>query len=112
MISGFGNDPLDGAAGNDVLHGGLGNDFLTSGTGKDNFEFKTTLGASKVDSTFDFVVLDNTLRLEEVVFVGLTLGTLAASAFASNLTGTAFDRLDRLVYETDTERVYFDADGS
>jgi Ca2+-binding RTX toxin-like protein len=42
----------------------------------------------------------------------LPTGRLAASAFAANLTGAASDGRDRIIYETDTGRLYFDADGS
>ncbi len=55
---------------------------------------------------------DDTIRLDDLVFAGLPTGTLASSAFASNLTGTATDEFDRIIYETDTGRLYFDADGS
>ena len=57
-------------------------------------------------------MVDDTIRLDDAVFSGLTSGTLGSSAFAANLTGSASDTLDRVIYETDTGRLYYDADGS
>lgn len=103
---------LTGNGGDNVLHGGLGNDTMTGGAGNDSFAFRTALGAGNVDRITDFNVADDTIRLDDAVFVGLATGGLAASAFAFNLTGTASDGLDRIIYETDTGRLYFDADGT
>lgn len=112
LISGDGNDTLNGGVGNDALYGGAGNDLLTGGTGNDAFIFNTTLGAGNVDQITDFSVIDDTIRLDDAVFAGLVVGTLGASAFAANLTGIAADAQDRIIFETDTGRLYFDADGS
>jgi serralysin len=112
LVSGSGNDTLSGGAGNDVLEGGAGIDQLTGGTGRDAFVFNTAPGAGNVDRITDYSVADDTIRLENAVFTRLTAGTLASSAFAANQSGTATDALDRVIYETDTGRLYFDADGS
>ena len=101
-----------GNAGNNVLNGGLGNDTLIGSAGNDTFVFNTSLGAKNIDRINDFNVADDTIRLDDLVFAGLATKTLAASAFAANLTGTATDALDRIIYETDTGRLYFDADGN
>lgn len=114
-INGTGNalaNILTGNAGNNVLNGGLGNDTMIGGAGNDTFVFNTALGAGSVDRITDFSVLDDTIRLDDAKFVGLATGNLAESAFAANLTGRATDGLDRIIYETDTGRLYFDADGS
>ena len=112
LISGDGNDALSGGIGNDALYGGAGNDLLTGGTGKDAFIFNATLGGGNVDNITDFSVIDDTIRLDDTVFAGLFAGTLGGSAFAANLTGNAADAQNRLIFETDTGRLYFDADGS
>lgn len=106
------NNTLTGNAGKNVLNGGLGSDTMLGGAGNDTFVFKTVLGAGNIDRIIDFTVIDDTIRLDDAIFVGLVTGNLAASAFASNLTGTASDGFDRIIYETDTGRLYFDADGS
>ena len=46
------------------------------------------------------------------MFAGLAAGALAAAAFATNLTGLATTTLQRIIYESDTGDLWFDADGS
>ena len=105
---------LDGGAGNDRLLGGQGNDTLTGGAGRDCFVFDTALNAvSNVDKIIDFSVPDDTIILENAVFTALrAAGTLAASAFTSNLTGHATTANQRIVYESDTGKLFYDANGS
>ena len=113
-INGTGNalaNRLTGNAGNNVLNGGLGNDTMIGGAGNDTFIFNTALGVGNIDRITDFNVADDTIRLDDAIFVGLATGTLAASAFAANLTGQAATASDRIIYETDTGRLYYDSDG-
>ncbi|AZL57754.1 hypothetical protein EI545_02175 [Tabrizicola piscis] len=112
MNSGAGNDTLSGAAGNDSLNGGTGSDTLIGGGGADSFIFNTTLGSSNVDRITDFNVVADTIQLEDAIFSGLSAGTLAASAFVRNTSGNAADTSDRIIYESDTGRLYFDRDGT
>jgi Ca2+-binding RTX toxin-like protein len=112
LSAGIGNDTLNGSAGNDALYGSAGNDRLTGGTGADTFVFTTALGAGNVDRITDFSVVDDTIQLENAVFTGLANGVLTAAAFVANVTGLAADALDRVIYETDTGKLFFDADGS
>ena len=109
-----GNDTLSGGSGDDTLNGGSGKDTLTGGAGKDNFRFNTALSASSnVDSVTDFSVADDTVQLDNVVFTALTTtGTLASAAFRANTTGLAGDSSDRIIYETDTGKLFYDADGT
>jgi hypothetical protein len=113
-INGIGNalkNVLTGNAGNNVLNGGLGQDTMIGGAGNDIFVFNSSLGFRNIDRIQDFNVLDDTIRLDDAVFVGLAKGTLAASAFTANTTGLAATASDRIIYETDTGRLYFDSDG-
>ena len=103
---------ITGNAGVNVLNGGGGNDRLSGLAGADTFIFSTSLGTGNVDTITDFNVPDDTIHLDDAIFAGLTTGTLGGAAFAANLTGAATDALDRIIYETDTGRVYFDADGN
>jgi serralysin len=113
LDGGTGNDTLTGGVGNDVLIGGLGNDTLTGGNGKDFFVFNTALNAStNVDTITDFNVVADTIRIDNAVFTGLANGTLAAAAFKANTSGNAGDASDRIIYETDTGNLFFDADGT
>ena len=107
-----GNDVLNGGNGGDILLGGLGADRLDGGAGADVFIFNTALGAGNVDRVTDFSVIDDTIRLENAIFTGLVNGALTAAAFVANATGQAADALDRIIYETDTGNLFFDADGT
>jgi Ca2+-binding RTX toxin-like protein len=114
-INGTGNtlaNTLTGNTGANSLNGGAGNDTLTGGSGKDTFIFNTALGSSNIDRITDFNVVDDTIRLENAIFLGLANGTLAASAFVRNTSGNAADASDRIIYETDTGKLYFDRDGT
>jgi Ca2+-binding RTX toxin-like protein len=112
---GTGNDSsnrITGNSGNNRLDGGAGGDTLTGGTGVDSFVFGTVPGAGNADLITDFDSVSDTIRLDDAVFTGLKSGTLAASAFVSNKSGNASDSSDRIIYETDTGKLYFDSDGS
>lgn len=114
-VNGTGNalaNTITGNAASNVLNGGLGKDVIITGAGNDAIVFNTALGANNIDRVTDFDVAGDMIRLENAIFTGLTAGALAASAFASNLTGLATDALDRILYESDTGRLYFDADGT
>lgn len=113
LIGYDGNDLLTGGGGEDRLSGGAGTDRLVGGVGTDRFVFNTALGASNVD-TIEFFRPDvDQIRLENDIFKGLTAGrALDADRFAANTTGNATDASDRIIYETDTGKVFYDADGS
>jgi Ca2+-binding RTX toxin-like protein len=125
-IHGFGNDLgngiygnsatnlLSGGAGNDALLGRAGNDVLVGGAGKDNFYFDTALSAdTNRDRIEDFVVADDTIRLQDAVFSALPTGLLAADAFwSASAASGAHDTSDRVIYNTTTGALYYDADGS
>ncbi len=105
------NDRLSGGAGNDQLHGGVGSDRLTGGTGQDGFHFDTALNArNNVDTIVDFSVADDTIHLDQAIFTGLDLGTLAEGAFVNGT--AAADSDDRIIYDSATGRIFYDADGS
>jgi serralysin len=106
-----GNDTISGLAGNDKLHGGLGNDTLTGGSGNDQFVFDTLLNAkSNVDRITDFYVPGDQIVLENSIFTKLASGSLAASAFM--IGSKALDVLDRIIYDSNSGALYYDADGS
>jgi Ca2+-binding RTX toxin-like protein len=104
---------VNGNAGSNILDGKEGSDTLSGLSGMDFFVFSTALGATNVDTITDFSVAADTIRLENAIFAALTTtGTLAADAFRANTTGLATDASDRIVYETDTGKLFYDADGS
>jgi Ca2+-binding RTX toxin-like protein len=103
---------ITGNAGNNRLEGKGGHDILRGLGGNDTFAFASTLGAANVDTILDFNVSDDRFLLSDSVFKALTPGTLSATAFRANTTGLAEDADDRIVYESDTGNVYYDANGS
>jgi Ca2+-binding RTX toxin-like protein len=119
--SGFGDrlsgnsaaNAISGLNGADVIDGGAGSDMLTGGAGKDYFVFSTALAASNIDTIADFSATDDTIRLDNAIFaaVGAT-GTPASGYFRANTTGVAQDKNDYILYETDTGKLFYDADGN
>jgi hypothetical protein len=102
-----GDNTLEGGAGNDRLVVGRGHNLLSGGDGKDVFRFSS---ASHSTIT-DFVVADDTIKLQNKFFTKLTsTGTLDAANFV--ISTTAVDSDDYLVYNPNDGKLYYDADGS
>ena len=108
-----GSDTLTGGAGSDLLDGGLAADTLTGGAGEDAFRFSTALGNGNVDRIIDFNVDDDTILLDNLIFeeVGDD-GALALGAFHRSAAGVAHDADDRIIYDTDSGALSYDADGA
>ena len=109
-----GANVLKGLTGADMLAGRGGNDMLTGAGGADKFLFNTALNAStNVDSITDFDSAADGIRLDNDIFTGLAAGTLAAGRFRSapGATGGS-DPGDRIIYDSSSGELYFDADGS
>ncbi|MEQ1953725.1 calcium-binding protein [Mesorhizobium sp. CN2-181] len=114
---------INGGRGNDYLKGYGGNDLLTGGSAQDVFIFNSTLdGANNVDTITDFgdddhgadpgnYTWDDAIWLDDAVFTALSPGALAATAF-KDLADGAKDADDRIVYNSATGNLYYDADGS
>ena len=114
-ISGTGNSAVNtiiGNGANNSLNGSSGSDTLTGGSGADNFIFSTKLGSSNVDRITDYNVAADTIRLDDAIFTVLPTGTLKSNAFVKNTSGNAADASDRIIYESDTGKVYYDRDGT
>jgi Ca2+-binding RTX toxin-like protein len=112
LNGGAGNDRISGGSGNDTINGGLGTDTLTGGKGSDIFFFNSALSKFNIDEIKDFSVADDTIQLENVVFTGLSPfgGTLSAGAFF--IGAAAHDRDDRIIYDSSTGSLTYDADGN
>jgi Ca2+-binding RTX toxin-like protein len=108
-----GDDTISGGADNDTISGGAGNDTLTGGSGNDYFLFDIAANAtSNLDTITDFVSGADKLQFSKKVFAGLgkAAGSLTDAQFAystETLTTT-----DRIIYNTSTGALYYDADGS
>ncbi len=75
--------------------------------------FNTALAGGNIDDITDFSVADDTIRLDNAIFASIAgTGVLTAAQFVANTSGTALDASDRIIYETDTGSLIYDANGS
>lgn len=106
-----GADTLTGGEGVDSLYGGAGHDRLTGGADADSFVFATAVVAVSSDTITDFEHGIDKIRLDNAVFTAFeSTGALPAGAFYVG--GAAHDANDRIVYDNETGRLYYDADGN
>jgi Ca2+-binding RTX toxin-like protein len=113
LDGGAGDDVLVGGTGNDTLLGGLGNDTLSGGIGNDVFVFNTAIG-NNVDTIVDFTTGSDKIQLSKSIFANAgATGNLTNNAFWSAAGAVkGHDADDRVVYNTTTGALYYDADGS
>lgn len=112
LKGGAGDDNMNGGGGSDILNGGAGFDTMAGGTGSDTFVFDTDLELDPNNSVIDFVSGTDRLQLDKTVFTALSVGTLAAGRFVSGASPVALDANDRILYDTGTGNLYYDADGN
>jgi serralysin len=113
-INGTGNslsNTIIGNAAANTITGASGSDTLTGGKGSDSFVFNAALGSGNIDKITDFNVTADTMRLEGSVFTGLADGPLVSRNFEANTSGEAGNTSVRIIYEIDTGRLFYDADG-
>ena len=101
---------LYGNAGANMLDGKGSADVMTGLEGADIFAFTTALGVGNIDTIADFAAVDDTIALDDAVFTALGLGALNANAFVIGT--TAQDADDRIIYNSATGALFYDADGS
>jgi Ca2+-binding RTX toxin-like protein len=109
-----GANMLNGGGGSDLLTGGLGVDVLTGGEGADLFYFDS-MGPLHADRITDFSAADDLIVLDSWVFEGLydlsdDEGVLSADAFRTG--SRASDASDRIIYNSGTGELFYDADGT
>ncbi|WP_310618630.1 M10 family metallopeptidase C-terminal domain-containing protein [Flexibacterium corallicola] len=108
-----GDDKLYGGRGSDLLDGGLGNDVLDGGAGEDSFRFSTELGEDNVDKIKDFNSAEDLILLDSSIFTEAgNEGLLDLNSFHMSASGVARDASDRIIYDTDSGALFYDADGS
>jgi len=109
-----GSQTLTGQAGADTLTGGAGNDTLWGGTGNDAFVFNG-MGSANADRISDFASGQDKVQLDDTAFTGIgATGNFATgdARFWASSSGAAHDSNDRVLYNTSTGQLYYDADGS
>jgi Ca2+-binding RTX toxin-like protein len=124
VIGGAFNDSLTGnasanffygGAGNDTLAGGAGADRLQGAAGNDSFVFAASGGAN-ADLVLDFASGADKLALDDAFFTAIgAAGNFSAGDarfFAAAGATAGHDANDRVIYNTTTGNLYYDADGS
>ncbi len=110
LIGSQSNNSLIGGTGADTLSGKFGNDILTGGDNADSFVFNAKLDAQfNFDQITDFTIGVDKLVLDKSIF------TLFSNAIQdSNLVMgmDAQDSDDYLIYDSNTQTLYYDADGN
>ena len=109
----FGNDQpntLSGNAGANILDGGAGRDFLSGLGGADTFQFTSLGGPITFDTIIDFTSGSDKIALDDAVFTALTPGAVSPNAFVIGTSAQYAD--DRIIYDTATGNLYYDADGN
>jgi serralysin len=117
LTGGAYSDMLTGDAGANILAGGNGNDLLTGGAGNDNFVFNTALNANtNLDTLTDFASGSDKLQLDDAVMTAIgalgDFGTGDARFYAAAGATVGHDADDRIVYDTTSGALYYDADGN
>src|SRR6185312_12842746 len=109
-------ETLEGREGNDTLSGMGGNDTLVGGTGTDSFVFAAAPSAGNVDLISDFVSGADKAAFDNAVFTALGADGNFVAGDARFAAGAGFtsghDASDRIVYNTTTGQLFYDADGS
>lgn len=102
---------ISGGAGNDTIRGGGGADMLSGGKGLDTFIFNKLAPTPESAATIlDYNVADDRIVLDDIAFTALSRGRLDASAFVIGSAATTADH--RIIYNSATGEVSYDADGS
>ena len=110
-----GNDTLVGNGGADTLAGGAGKDILNGGPGDDVFLFNASLSAiSNLDTVTDFVKGADLIMLDTRIFQALDAGAGFGESQFRAAPGAirAADASDRIIYNTTTGTLFYDADGA
>ena len=119
--AGIGTDKLSNienvVAGNDadIITGSKVANTLTGGAGNDIFIFNTVLNAkTNVDTIIDFTVGGDSIQLSKAIFKAFKIVSALTDAafYATSGTTIAQDLDDRIIYNTTTGALYYDADGN
>ncbi|HKO88080.1 MAG TPA: calcium-binding protein, partial [Burkholderiales bacterium] len=113
LVGQGGRDTIDGGTGDDRIQGGGARDVLTGGEGEDNFVF-SNLSANDSDQITDFNAEEDMITLDRSVFTNVGSGPLDGDMFhAGSGAGAVAQNADhRIIFDTSTGILYYDADGA
>jgi Ca2+-binding RTX toxin-like protein len=102
-------DSIYGGGGNDTINGWYGNDTLSGGAGGDVFLFNSPVSLGNVDTITDFVKGTDLILLEGAfdLLEGINSTNFAAGAGLTSASNSDI----RIIYNTSTGTLYYDADG-
>jgi Ca2+-binding RTX toxin-like protein len=106
---------VSGASANSTLDGGQGNDTLTGGGFTDDFVFSVAPGSANADQVTDFESGSDRIVLDGIAHANAgPQGTFAVgdARFWASATGSAHDADDRVLYNTASGELWYDADGN
>lgn len=114
LIGGVGNDLLLGGAGNDQLVGDQGNDILIGGTGRNVYTGGQGSDRFILRSRGEHATITDFSGGDRLVIVANQLGGLPAGQLSTRqfrLGATAQTASNRLIYQRETGKLFFDIDG-
>jgi Ca2+-binding RTX toxin-like protein len=113
LNGGDGDDTIFGGAGSDSIVGGKGDDIIFGGAGADRFQFSNLLNQG-IDRIKDFKSGTDKIIISALGFGGGLLAgtTISAEQFLETTSSTATTAEQRLIYNSTTGGLFFDADGS
>ncbi|HEY5900342.1 MAG TPA: calcium-binding protein, partial [Burkholderiales bacterium] len=115
IVGGAGNDTIFGDSGNDWLEGSAGNDTMSGGSGQDSYAFHES-GATNADLVTNFDSNWDKIQLDAAGFSAIGASGRFASGdvrfFAGAGATGGHDADDRIIYNTSTGQLFYDADGS
>lgn len=110
-LTGMAAENVDGNGIANTIEGNGAANVLKGGGGADTFVFSTALGGGNIDFLADFATTIDKIALDNAIFRKAgPLGALADGAFAMGAVATEAD--DRILYDTMTGALYYDADGN
>ena len=114
LYGGTDKDTIFGGIGLDVIVGGTGSDALTGGADADYFDFMGPApGSDGVDTITDFAGGQDGIVINVGWASDLALGSITAAQFRAGAgVTTATTATQRLIYNSTTGNLYFDADGN
>src|SRR5207244_12856211 len=111
-----GNDSVVGGAGNDGFRADAGVDTLTGGAGLDDYHFNPAATDANADVITDFASGSDELVFDTTLFPAMgSIGNLFANDerfYAAAGATSGHDASDRVIYNTTTGQLFYDADGN